>query len=115
MDLCSLSDDYNNPNWNCPCATYPGPPPPDFVGSHYYCESGDVGTYEVAPYFLSDPLWDGAGCGNGRCTQIGMSWSYRKLPVCVAENFEVRICKNDDHDNEDIAVEQVEQVELYVL
>ena len=25
---------------NCPCAAVPGPTPPSFVGSHYYCESG---------------------------------------------------------------------------
>ena len=39
-----LSDDFNYPAWNCPCATYPGPSPPAFVGNDYYCESGDVGT-----------------------------------------------------------------------
>lgn len=26
-----LSDDYNYPKWNCPCAHYPGPDPPAFV------------------------------------------------------------------------------------
>ena len=105
-----LSDDYDYPRWNCPCATHPGPPPPAFVGNHYYCESGDVGTWEGAPYYLSDPLWDGTGCGtgNGCCAQIGMPWFYRKLPLSVAEDFEVRICKDIGHSNEDVAVEKVE-------
>ena len=109
-----LSDDYDYPNWNCPCATHPGPPPPAFVGNHYYCESGDVGTYKSPLYYLQDPLWDGAGCGtgNGCCAQIGMPWFYRKLPVCVDDDFEVRICKSNDHNNEDVAVEKVE---LYVM
>ena len=53
-----LSDNYDYPKWNCPCATHPGPSPPAFVGNDYYCESGDVGTYDLAPYYLSDPLWD---------------------------------------------------------
>jgi len=46
--------------------------------------------------------------GNGCCSQIGVPWFYRKLPVSVAEDFEVRICKNSNHADEDIAVEQLE-------
>jgi len=109
-----LSDDYNyGGHSNCPCATYPGPSPPAFVGNDYYCESGDVGTFYYNPYYLSDPLWDGNGCGsnNGCCAQIGMPWFYRKLPINVCKDFEVRICKSVDHDNEDIAVESLE---LYI-
>ena len=60
-----LSDDYNYPKWNCPCATIPGPSPPAFVGNDYYCESGDVGTFDHVSYYLSDPLWDGSSCGKG--------------------------------------------------
>ena len=98
--------------FNCPCATHPGPSPPAFVGNDYYCESGSGGISSFG-YFLSDPLWDGSGCssGNGCCAQIGMPWFYRKLPVCVDDDFEVRICKDEDHSDEDAAVEKVE---LYV-
>ena len=108
------SDDLDNKNSNCPCATIPGPNPPAFVGNHYYCESGNVGAVDDTKYYLSDPLWDGSGCtsGNGCCAQIGMPWFYRKLPVPVAEDFEIHICKNEDHANEDIAVEKLG---LYVL
>ena len=110
-----VSDDYDYDGFaNCPCTTHPGPSPPSFLGNDYYCESGDVGLNDFAAYYLSDPLWDGAGCGtgNGCCAQIGMPWFYRKLPVAVAEDFEVRICKDQDHPNEDVAVEKLE---LYVL
>ena len=109
-----LSDDHKYPNWNCPCATVPGPSPPAFVGNDYYCESGDVGTYDVNSYYLSDPLWDGSGCtaGNGCCAQIGMPWFYRRLPIPVADDFEVRICKGEGPSDEDIAIEKLE---LYVL
>ena len=109
-----LSDDYDYKQYNCPCATVPGPIPPAFVGNDYYCESGDVGTYESAPYYLSDPLWDGSGCGsgNGCCAQIGMPWFYRKLQITTAEDFEVRICKSSSASTEDIAVEKLE---LFVL
>ena len=111
-----VSDDYDFSKdlLNCPCATYPGLNPPAFVGNNYYCESGDVGERDPTLYYLSDPLWDGHGCtsGNGCCAQVGMPWFYRKLPVTVADNFEVRICLRDPHSNEDIAVEKVE---LYVM
>ena len=60
-----LSDNYDYPHYNCPCATHPGPPPPAFVGNDYYCESGDVRTPKGPPYYLSDPLWDGNGCTQG--------------------------------------------------
>ena len=109
-----LSDDYNHGGTsNCPCATYPGPNPPAFVRNDHYCESGDVGTYHYAPYYLSDPLWDGSGCtsGNGCCAQIGMPWFYRKLSMSISEDFEVRICKTATHSNEDVAVESLE---LYI-
>ena len=99
-----LSDDYEYSKWNCPCATHPGPSPPAFVGNDYYCESGDIGTYESTPYYLSDALWDGNGC----CAQIRMPWFYRKLAVPVSDNFEVRVCKNEAQAGEDVAIENLE-------
>ena len=109
-----LSDDYNHSGTsNCPCATYPGPSPPAFVGNDYFCESGDVGTYQYNSYYLSDPLWDGSGCtsGNGCCAQVGMPWFYRKLSMSISKDFEIRICKSANHNNEDVAVENLD---LYI-
>ena len=89
-----LSDDYDYKAHNCPRATIPGPSPPAFVGNDYYCEheSGDVGTHDLVSYYLSDPLWDGSGCGNGNgcCAQIGMPWFYRKLKLMINGNFELQ-------------------------
>ena len=109
-----LTDDSNHKDYNCPCATIPGPNPPAFVGNDYYCESGNVGAFDGGTYYLSDPLWDGSGCGsgNGCCAQIGMPWFYRKLKITTGEDFEARICKNNPESNEDIAVEKLE---LFVL
>ena len=109
-----VSDDHDNEIANCPCATNPGPSPPAFVGNDYYCESGVVGVWDVALYYLSDPLWDGSGCGNGNgcCAKIGMPWFYRKLQVTVKDDFEIRICKDSSRLDEDIAVEKLE---LFVL
>ena len=109
-----LSDNNNNPCCNCPCAAFPGPPAPAFVGNDYYCESGIVGANEALPYYLSDPLWDGGGCTvqSGCCAQLGMPWFHRTLTTSVAEDFEVRICKNRVNSAEDVAIEKLE---IYVL
>ena len=109
-----LSDNHNYPAFNCPCAAFPGPPAPAFVGNDYYCESGIVGTFEAPPYYLSDPLWDGAGCtlNDGCCTHIGMPWFHRTLTTSADEDFEVRICKDGVHAGEDVAIEKLE---IYVL
>ena len=92
-----LSDNNNYPLYNCPCAAFPGPPAPAFVGNDYYCESGIVGPFEAVPYYLSDPLWDGAGCtvGDGCCTHIGMPWFHRTLTSSVAEDLKFVSVKTD--------------------
>ena len=104
------TDDYNIDKSNCPCAVYPGNNPPAFVGNDYYCESGDIGTNQLEPYYLSDPLWDGYGCttDNGCCARIGMPWFYRKLPTVQMSNIEIRICKSGSSRDEDIGIEKAE-------
>ena len=108
-----LSDNVNYGCCNCPCADYPGPSAPAFVGNDYYCESGIVGSYDNNAYYLSDTLWDGKGCtrSNGCCGQVGMPWFYKNLPREVVGDFEVRICKDGPNANENIAIEKLE---LYV-
>ena len=54
------SDGYDSVA-NCPCAAHPGPSPAAFVGNDYYCESGNTEKADDSYYYLSDPLWDGAG------------------------------------------------------
>ena len=101
-------------NLYCPCASIPGDKPPEFVRSNYYCESGS----NVAPkdnlLYLSDPLWDGQNCpsNSGCCAQLGMPWFYRRTPVPLSENIEVRICKDQTHNDEDIAIKKME---IYIL
>ena len=108
-----LSDDYNYPQFNCPCAKTPGPDPPTFVGSHYHCEAGDTGTYVHAPLYSSDPLWDGAGClsENSCCYDAGLPWFFRQFPVTTNGDIEVRICRDQVFADEGVAVEQLQ---LYV-
>ena len=106
-----LTDGYNYKNgvYNCPCAKYPGPNPPAFVGLDYYCESGFTGQWQER-IALEDPLWDSDGCGPGNtcCAQAGMPWFCRTLPQEVSEDIEVRICADQSLGDEEVYIELVE-------
>ena len=101
-----LSDDDNSTHANCPCAKYPGPDPPVYVGNHYYCESG----YNTAELDTEDILWDGAGClpENSCCYDAGMPWFFRQFPLTTTGDIEVRICRDQAFSNEGVAVEQLQ-------
>ena len=108
-----LSDDENHTTVNCPCAKYPGPDPPTYVGNYYYCESGNTGVHHANVLYDEDPLWDGAGCGpeNSCCYDAGMPWFFRQFPASTTGDIEVRICYDEGFNNEAVAVEQVQ---LYI-
>ena len=106
-----LSDNNNYPDHNCPCAHYPGPDPPLFVGDHYYCESGNTGTYDLGTYYNTDILWDGLKCDgveNSCCTNPDLPWFFRQLAKSVPGYYlEVRNCHLEDFSNEDTLVESL--------
>lgn len=111
-----LSDNFDyGGRFNCPCAKYPGPSPPAFVGEHYYCESGGLGHHSRNErLLLQDPLWDGKGCSdeNGCCSNAGMPWFCRTLPQEAHEDVNVRLCSDQVRKNEDVLLEVLE---LYIL
>ena len=82
MDICYwyISDSGNYPSHNCPCVVVAGPNPPDFVSSHHYCKSGTGSSWNNGVYYLSDVLWDGAGCSVGNtCFNPNLPWFYCQL------------------------------------
>ncbi|XP_065911845.1 uncharacterized protein [Dysidea avara] len=114
--LDGLSITYGKPRkhlWSlamgsCPCYKTPGPNPPAFVRDYYYCGgSGSQQNYSL-------PVWDGESCSsdNSCCSQAGMPYFYRRLPVPVKEDIEVRICNNQAFSDEGVLVGTME---LYVL
>ena len=86
--------------------------PPSFVGEDYFCDSGQQRHVSMSsPQFYSaDPLWDGAGCGseNTCCTFNTPPWFYKQLPHPTTDDIEMRVCRDDDNSNEDIALQIVE-------
>ena len=109
--VAGLSKGMNYPDYNCPCALYPGPAAPPFVGEDYFCESGIDGSYTNGLWYLNnaDPLWDSQGCVNGStCCDRGGPWFTTTLSQEVSDDIEVRWCFREDSSNEDIGVEQLD-------
>ena len=109
-----LSDDHKiSHSDNCPCAKHRGRVPPTFVGNHYYCESGNIGPYDLNTYYTNDPLWDGNGClaGNNCCTNIDQPWFFRQMVMKRQDYIEVRMCSDQGFPDEGAVVKQIQ---LYV-
>ena len=109
------SENGNFPDFNCPCAATPGPDPPSFVSSHYYCESGSTAdAIHTSVLYTSDMLWDGYGChhaNNNCCTNPDMPWFFRQFSHSMDHYLEARICTREGFHNEDTLVESIE---LYI-
>jgi len=95
----------------CPCTDtrFNGIVAP-FIGNDYYCDSSVL--KDPAGYkFYTTPLWTGKGCTppNFCCSQSGMPWFCKTLPVPTTDYIEIRNCRNSN--DEDIALDLIE---LYI-
>ena len=63
--------------------------------------------------YLSDVLWDGAGCsaGNACCSNAILPWFYHHTTVATKDDIEVRLCTDQSFSNEAVLVTYLE---LYV-
>ena len=97
-----------HPQADCPCAiSDPSSrqPAPNFIGNNYYCESGNsdpAGDWIAAHLYTDDPLWDGQKC-EGHCCSNGKSppWFSVELQGSTSDDIEVRICGDQDLNDED--------------
>ena len=95
-------------NVNCPCALYPGPAAPPFVGKSFFCESGNTGRWE-RQWYLDDPLWDSQGCASGStCCDRGGPWFTTTLSQEVSDDIEVRVCLHHSLSTENLGVDELE-------
>ena len=97
----------------CPC--FPdGQSQPSFVGNNFYCESAYQGDcFESGTFFPNDPLWDGQQCNNEGtcCTGDGVNtppWFSVVLANPTSDDIEVRICHNQDTNDEDTPIQLLE-------
>ena len=96
---------------NCPCSG--DVPPPSFVGSDYYCESGINSPGWSYILYSDDPLWDGQNCGHEGtcCDSPNLPWFCKKLPQSTNNTLELRICGDSSRSNEDTPIDIVQ---LYI-
>ena len=87
---------------------------PSFIGNDYFCESGNPstnGTFSLSTFYTADPLWDGNGCGSieQTCCQVsGLPWFQKVLNSTTTDYLEMRVCADQEPDNEDVPVNYYE-------
>ena len=93
-------------NSHCPCRFEENPSdPPPFVGDDYFCDAGNEEFMDGEIGFQTDPLWDGTDCLC--CDSDNPPWFYKQLPQPTTDDIEMRVCKDEDNTNENIAIELV--------
>ena len=98
----------------CPCNTGSAIQPPPFVGSDYYCETGNNMNSTANGFFINDPLWDGQQCDGVEapcCTHPNMPWFIKTLGETTTEDIQLRMCQNGG-----VAIEQtlLQLISLYI-
>ena len=97
---------------DCPCGSNSPNSVSSFVGSHYYCEAGCHQSHPSAnTLYTSDSLWDGKGCGSTEttcCQRTLIPWFYRSFGNSTTDNIEMRICCDENTNNEDAPIREYE-------
>ena len=112
--LAAAHNENNGLHLNCPCTNSNtasrATQPPAFVRNDYFCDTGSSTHSTTNNFNDMDPLWDGAGCGplNTCCSFNNPPWFYKQLPQPTTDDIEMRVCRDEDASNEDIAIEMVE-------
>ena len=101
-----LFENRLNPTDVCPCAQGSSISVPSYVGSNYYCESGNPNNWYQSGRFYkpSDALWDGQDCSaleSPCCTNPMMPWFYRNFTSSSSDFIELRQCGNESPYAED--------------
>ena len=101
---------------SCPCNTgvASNNKVQQFVGEHYYCESGNNGgSNNAGTLYATDPLWDGNDCPSREAPCCSPPkrppWFFRDYGNDTATDYlELRVCGNEKWSNEDTPVQLYE-------
>ena len=103
LNEASINDDGR---FNCPCSqgSIQNSTLQSFIGNDYYCESGNPTTHGLWQniLYISDPLWDGKGCGSlegNCCTAPGLPWFHKVLNTTTTDYLELRVCGDEGGEN----------------
>ena len=112
--VAALNDGLPNPNEICSCTRSNVSWPlqvPSFIADNYFCATGNPGAeFTLTTIYQDDPLWDGEGCGptNACCEFNSPPWFCTTLPEPTSDDIEVRICLDQESNDEDILVTLVD-------
>ena len=100
-----------NPS-TCPCGTSGARSAPSFVGTDYFCESGNPNPcWQNDKLYSTDPLWDGQDCGSVEgpcCTRSRIPWFHKQLGYSTTDSIEMRLCCDEGTQYEDAPFNLVE-------
>ena len=89
---------------SCPCNANSAVQVPLYVGSDYYCETGNNAAGFSHIFFHNDPLWDGQQCVGVEapcCTHPNMPWFTKTLGETTTEDIQLRLCNNEGISDEE--------------
>ena len=98
-------------NSNCPCGTKAGKSAPSYVGPNFYCDTANKYTkWDYGKFYTSTLLWQTSDCFDHTfcCRTTSQPWFYRQLDNVTADDIEVRICRDEQAEFEDILINQLE-------
>ena len=110
----AINDGQTIPRQKCACTntliSSVVPLPPPYVGNDYFCDTAGSNFDPKTLFYSANPLWDGAGCGQQStcCSFNNPPWFYKQLPQPTTDGIEVRVCRNEDGLEENIAIGSVE-------
>ena len=105
---------YNgDPTFSCPCNNGSGLTPPPYVGSSYFCETGDndYTCCSASTLYSNDLVWDGQQCPGVEapcCNHPNMPWFNKTLSETTTEDIELRVCGDQRVNNEDTPLQVIE-------
>ena len=103
---------------NCPCTNTAVPWPyqvPSFINNDYFCDTGNPGPgYNLATYYINNPLWDGKGCGStSTCCEFNTPpWFCKSLPQPTSDDLEIRNCYAEPLSIED---RLITLIDIYIM
>ena len=101
-------------NGLCPCNSDSTAQVPPYVGSDYYCDTGNNAVNGYPGLFPNDPLWDGQQCDGVEapcCTHPNMPWFIKALGETATEDIQLRLCIDEPTSGEQTLLQLIE---LYV-
>ena len=112
----AANDELRADQWRCPCSrmgqNFTGFVP-SYVGNDYFCDAGTSSFPDPAKAYTTNPIWDGSGCGSTSscCSFNSPPWFCKPLPRPTTDNIELRVCRDQIGNDEDI---HIERIEIYV-